>query len=468
MPLNTVRFSRDAAEWFAEIKYIGRWAFFGMAWIVEQLGGHPWLFKLVIVAISCLGAFVVLRYSPFTRPQSVLLAFGYYPFYEYGTILRDYSIVWTATVGCCALLAGTRWRPLAFCAVLAVLFQTNPFGLGLACALGSAFVFDSWRAGQLTVHGLRRPSVWCGALVAIASFLIAFKSMTPPPEIAEIVLGGPLRSDSHLVRLQESLAFPFRAWFPIPLFGGWNSQILDAWPWIQIALGAIVASLVIAVVRTEATALVLFSMGMLGIGAILCHMPGTALRYHGPYFLLLVCAYWIKEKRRPDLPTPGDVWPLFRWIDANRACLFTGLLWVHAIVGCVFLCQEQVVPFSGARQAAEIIRSNEPPDVAIVGDPDYGMISLCGYLDRPVFIASRREPGAFTRVDKKRRGTLLSAEELSQVVGDKLREERRDIVLVTIYPVSMPREIGTLLGVTNSITDERYHIYRIRYRSAVE
>jgi hypothetical protein len=467
MPLNTARFATDFGEWFAEIKYIGRWAFFGLIWLIEQCGGHPWLFKLFIVGVSTFGAYIVCRYAPFTWTQKALLVFGYYPLYEYGTILRDYSLVWTIAVVCCALLASRSWRPLAFGLAIAALFQTNPFGLGLGCAFGTTYVFDMWRAGRLTDGTLRRPDVWCGAAVAVASFVIAFKTMTPPPEIAEIVLGQPLRTDSHLVRLKESLPFPVRAWLPIPLFGTWNSQFLDPWPWLQTALVFVIATLVITGLRVEPTALFLFGIGMLCLGAILCHLPWVALRYHGPYYLILVCSYWILESRvRGDAKSKAWL-PLGRWMHANRGQLFTGLLFVHAIVAIIFLAEEQVVPFSGSRQAADIIRENEPPDVLIVGDPDYAMISLAGYLDRPVFIASRSEPGAFTRVDKRRRGTPLGPQELSAVVSDCLAKEKRDIVLVTSYPVTMPPEMGMTVGTTRGMTDEHYFIYRIRYRRGI-
>lgn len=464
MPLNVARFSSDFGEWFAEIKYIGRWAFFGLTWLIEQCGGHPWLFKLAIIATSTLGVYLVCRFAPFTWFQKLLFAFGYYPLYEYGTILRDYSIVWTAAVGCCALLVSPRWRPLAFGIVLATLCQTNPFGFGLGCAFGSTYLFDMLRAGRFTRETLLRPNVWCGGLVAITSLLFAYKTMSPPPEIAEIVLGAPLRTDSHWVRLIESLPFPARAWLPIPLFGGWNSQVLDPWPWLQIAIGAGMAAVVICTVRIEATALFLFVIGMLGIGAILCHIPWVALRYHGPYFLLLVCAYWIMQARRPNPVAPTGWLPMCRSVFVTRESLFTGLLAVHAFVAMVFIAQEQVVPFSGSFEAAEIIRQSEPPDVLVVGDPDYAMISLAGCLDRPVWIASRRELGAFTRVDTRRRGTPLGPEELSAAVSDRLAAEKRDIILVTNYQVAMPAELGMPLGATRSITDERYFVYRIRYR----
>jgi hypothetical protein len=465
MPLNVARFASGATEWFAEIRYIGRWAFFGLIWLIENCGGHPWLFKLVIVGISALGVYTVCRWSPFTWAQKALFAFGYYPLYEYGTILRDYSIVWTATVICCALLASARRRPLAFGIALAALFQTNPFGLGLGCALGMTYVFDLWQRGELVGGGWRRADLLAGGLIACASFTMAFVTMRPPPEIAEIVLGQPLRTDSHLVRLVESLPFPFRGWLPVPFRGEWNTQLLDPWPPLQIALGAIAAAVIVVCIRSCSAAVFLFAAGMVTLGAILCHLPWTSLRYHGPYFLVLVCSYWLAERRTPL----SEVTKSTTFVDrlmAMRSRLFTSLLLIHAVVGVMFAVQEQVVPFSGAPEAANLIRASEPPDVLVVGDPDYAMISLAGCLDRQVYIASREELGAFTRVDKRRRGTALTAEELSRVVAGRLAAEKRDLVLVTIYPVTMPPEIGTLIGVTRGVCDERYFIYRMRYRRA--
>ena len=211
------------------------------------------------------------------------------------------------------------------------------------------------------------------------------------------------------------------------------------------------------------TAVFLFVASMLALGAILCHLPWTSLRYHGPYYLALVCSYWLAEARNPP-PAAGTPRNVLDGIRASRSHLFTGLLLVHAIVGLTFAVQEQVIPFSGARDAANLIRTNEPPDVLVVGDPDYAMISLAGYLDRPVYIASREEPGAFTRVDKRRRGTPLTAEELTRVVSGRLAAERRDVILVTNYQITMPAEMGMLVGATRGICDERYFIYRLRYR----
>ena len=293
MPLVVSKHTSGYAEFFEHIKYIGRLAYFTFAWILVQLDDSLLLFKFAIVLISTIGVFLLCRYAPLSRLQKILFSFGYFTLYEYGTILRDYSVILALSIGCCVVLCSRKWRPLLFCVVVALLFQTNPFGLALGCALALTFAFDSWRNGRLTRSSLRDPQLWLGTVIVIVSFVAAVTTMIPPPEITPIILGQDLRTDSHLARLGESLAFPIRAWLPVPIFGRWNSQVLDPWPWLQVFLSIGVAALIACVIATSRTALFLFLIGLLGVGMLLCHLPWTAMRYHGPYFILAVLSYWI-------------------------------------------------------------------------------------------------------------------------------------------------------------------------------
>ncbi len=469
VPLTVARHTQSYAEFFSEIRYLGRNGFFSMVWLLNGLGGVG-LFKAALVGISVAGVYIFSRYAPCSHAQKALFAAGYYPLYEYGTILRDYGAILTLSLACVALMSSRRSLPLLFGIVVAMLAQTNAFGVVLAAAYGIAFLADLWRRGQLRRQHLALKKFVAGGVIAIASIILAAIGFIQPPEVTRAVLGASLRTDSHWIRLAESLPFPLRAWFPMPMFGAWNSQLLDAWPILQACLAVALALWMMALLRRSFVASVLFAAGMLLVGATLCHLPWTALRYHGPYFILVLMAWWLFER--------DEQWGLLRPQSASRVGVFnrivdssgarrgflTAMLAVHALVGITFVCQERLVPFSGSAAAARIIRTGEPPDVTVVVDPDYAAISLAGCLGREVLIASRNEPGAFTKVDSKRRGDRLSAEELSGVIQNTLRQERRDLVLVTNYEVSMPQEVGQLLGVTPSITDERYYVFRIRYR----
>jgi hypothetical protein len=470
IPLTIARHTDSYADFFSEIRYLGRNGFFSFVWLLNRLGGIA-LFKAALIAISAAGVFLFARYAPFGRSQKALFAFGYYPLYEYGTILRDYGALLTLSIASMALLGSRSPRHLVFGLVIALLAQTNAFGFILAATFGAALLADLWQRGLLKRHHMATPGFLAGGALALASLALAASGFIQTPEVTRAVLGGALRADSHWLRLAESAPFPFRAWFPIPAFGLWNSQLLDPWPILQIVATAVLAVWFALALRRSFAALFLFGFGMLAMMAILCHLPWTALRYHGPYFILVVAGLWLAERDarqgnecHPNALVGGRVVGLLTSPVARRGFL-TAMLAVHAVVGITFVIQERLVPFSGSRAAAQLIRDREPPDVLVLVDPDYAAISLAGCLGREVYIAGRDEPGAFTKVDTRRRLERLSAEELSAVVERKLQQERRDVVLVTNYEVRMPQELGTLLGVTQAVTDERYYVFRMRYRS---
>jgi hypothetical protein len=325
-------------------------------------------------------------------------------------------------------------------------------------------VYESWRRGNLRLHELVKPKSIASVLVAIASLGFALKTMIPPPQIAELVLGQQLRSDSYITRLFESFPFLIRGMLPIPLFGTWNSQCLDPWPLLQALLVVVAVFCIVVVLTPSRTALVLYCVGLMGLGAVLCHLPWTHLRYHGPYFVLFVLSYWILlSSHRTQLPSLSKVAGV-NWLRSNASSAVTVIFAIHCSVAAIFLMQEQVIPFSGSRDAANAILENASREELVIGDPDYAMIAISGYLGRPVYIASRREMGSFTKVDRKRRPNPLTPEELSRVVQDKLSEEKRDVILVTSYPISLPPEVGQLIATTRSMFDENYFVHRLFYR----
>jgi len=469
IPITVARHTAGYEAFFSEICYLGRNGFFSFVWLLNEVGGLL-LFKSALITISIYGVYLFVRRSPFTTLQKALFCAGYYPLYEYGTILRDYGAILTLSIGIATLLASTQSKPLLMGLAIGLIAQTNAFGVVLGAVFGLVFIIDLWKRGLLSTGIASTPEFIFGAGVAFISLAYASAGFVQSPEITRAVMGADLRTDSHFLRLLESAPFPVRAWFPIPLFGLWNSQLLDLWPILQTSIVLALLAWIALVIRHSFLASVTFWIGTAAVGGVLCHLPWTALRYHGPYFILLLMAWWFAEQDTPPdtASTHGRAFVngFIREITSAKArrLFLTTVLIVHAIVGVTFFVQERVVPFSGSQQAANIIREKEPPDVLVVVDPDYAAISLAGCLERPVWIASRREFGAFTKVDKQRRGTPLSPEELGAAVSDRLMMENRDVVLVTIYPVSMPPELGIPIGMTKGITDENYFIYRMRYR----
>lgn len=461
--LQYARWVPSLGELFKAIAHQGHAAgWYVVSWAITQFGFYPTLTKIGHVLISTTTVFLIARHSPFTRGQKFMLAFSYYVFFEYGTIVRDYAMMLLLIVIACILVSSRVRRPIEFGCTLAVLFQTNSYGALQGLALGGAFLFDIWRDRKHAVGTFPWASYIAGGVIASAGLVGSYALAAPPPDWWGSVLGVPLPTEPYLQRLYMSLAFPWRGCVPIPLFGTWNSNFLDPWPWLQILLGLLMVAFVVISLHRSPTALVFFGLGLLAVGGWQCHLPWVALRYNGSYFLVLMVAMWLVGTTAPASPIyrPAGV---TRRLLGFRSPFFTALLFTHVIAAGMLVAEEHAVPFSGGREAARLIRE-KAPGLPLIGDPDYAVFPVAGELDTKIYIASRREYNGYLVFDRKRRPAPLSADELSERIEEFMRSEKRDVILVVNYHLQVPPDVGELLGTVNAMTDEKYLVFRLHYR----
>ena len=469
-PLVAARDTQGYAEFLEANQWMGMAGFFSFCWLVMQSGLGIWFFKLVLVTIAAVGIWVFCLHAPFSRMQKVFFAFGYFPFYEYGAIMRNYGIIFTTSVIGITILASPKMNPVAFGVCLAAMAQTHTFGVMLSLVFGATFLYELHRRRALTCSYFARPASVTGLGIAMISIVVAATPLvravfTEPEWVFAALTGGVVRTDSYFNRFFESLSYPARGWLPVPLFGAWNSHLLDLWPWSQVVVGLLILGAVVPILAGSSTATIFFTLGLAALGALFTQFPVTNMRHHGHYFVMLVLAFWLRESIGSQDARDVGRRGVLKGICRMRSPLLTGLLIVHAVVGMIFTLQEQVVPFSGSREAAQIIRDSEPPDVLVIADIDAWAMPVSGFLGRPVYVASRREFGSFVKIDPMRRWLPLRPDELAQIIEERLAVEQRDVVLVTNYPISVPADLGSPIGVVDrSITDERYFIFRIRYR----
>ncbi len=149
--------------WFDEAQswQIGRYCSLReMLFVAPKYEGHPSFWWLLLAIPSKLGvpyelglkgvglllstavAGMILFRSPFPRPVRLLLPFTYFLFYQYGVIVRPYTVMALAM-----LLAADRFeekdrKPLPFVLSLGLLCLSSAYGIVLAGGLCIAWVWD--------------------------------------------------------------------------------------------------------------------------------------------------------------------------------------------------------------------------------------------------------------------------------------------------------------------------------------
>ena len=138
--------ARDSAnvfDLFRNLKYEGHpglWHLLLMS--VTRLTNSPVGTQILHLMIVSSTIFVVAQYAPFGALQKGVLAFGYFPLYEYWVISRNYAIRRLFVVVTCVLLR-QRWRhPLWLVLVLFLVSHTSVYACIIAISVTFGLALD--------------------------------------------------------------------------------------------------------------------------------------------------------------------------------------------------------------------------------------------------------------------------------------------------------------------------------------
>ena len=365
--------------------------------VLMQAVGHLsrswWAAAVLHVAIACVAAWLVLRYAPFTRPQKVLLVFGYWSVYEYSVVVRPYGLgMMLAFAACAAWCARPRrigWAVVA----LALTANTTVMGTLLAMTLALAFAIDwVWPDGGAPPPA-RRTVVRTGLLAGVALLAVlwlAAVQIAPPADAAYkgelTALSGISHWDIGRIPTVELRAlFPFTAiqdgtvlwsrWFFAPVTTRDLALLLVASA-IMLTIGLLIAA-------RRRVALVVYLVGTIGYLLFFAFFFSGSAHHHGYLFLVWVIAAWLAWAG-PASDRPRVLRALSDATEGMVRRLFTLSLVLPVLAGIEIVAADVLTTFSDARHTAAVIRQQGLADVPIIGLVRSHAQSVSAFLDRSV------------------------------------------------------------------------------------
>lgn len=428
----------------------GLWTLFLFG--VSRFTDAPAAMQVVNLLIGLAAVYVLIRFAPFPRWLSALLALGYYPAYEYGTISRSYGLGMLCIFASCALFSSRQPRKFALMAVtLSALALTSIYGSVVAVALAAGAAVDAWRhpTGAATPS---KPRLWIfTATVAVGIVLAAVLVRQPADAGFDASPRLALEADG-LVRAGASV---WHGLMPLPPLSAafWNRNLLDGLPLLKAALGCLLAGAGLLVLRRQPAAATVFAIGtiILLLFTYLIFAGGT--RHHGHYFLLLVAACWIAAARHTATTGPAPWRPLL-----------IALAIVHLAAGTFASAVDLWLPFSGSRAAAAHIARHYPADTPIVVNPEYRGVPMAAWLGRDVFFVQSNRWGGFVLWNDQRNPPSLDR---AVEAADRLSYNLRRDVLVVVTTRTAPPPRFQHVGFFPSavVLEEAYDVYVLRHRS---
>jgi len=439
-------------------------AWFSILFLLSRLTHSPLAMQLFHVGLAALSTWLVLRFAPFSPVQKVLLIFSYYLFFEYAVISRNYALGVLSLFLFCVLLKREPPKLFRPAVCLFVLANTSLYGLLLAFAGGVAML----------VRVLSDPAVrkkwasYASLFLVIAGGILSLFSLMPVPDSYYPKAHTALQAE----RLSAVLSVLPKSFLPMPrpIFHFWNTSLLDKVP-SRLPLNAVLALLILvyafALLRNSRLALVYYGLSTAGILAWSYVGSIGFTRHYGHLFITFIAALWLAGNSSESLRASAGQTVRQAQISLLLSRILTGIIAVQASGGLFAVGMDIVHPFSQAKATAAYIKEKGYASLPIVGEMDYIMTPVAGYLGRKVYFVRGERLGSYVKWDKKRFQKVNIPLILERAEQYAWKKQKDCLILLNFHlnpGLEQPGYLTRLLVTGPAIVaGEAYRLYLLNY-----
>ncbi len=320
--------ARDTPRWwgiFSAIRYEGHpglWHF--LLWPLAHLTWNPVAMQVLHGAVATVTAWLIFRRAPFPWAVRLLLPFGYFLFYEWGVISRNYGLSALLFAAFCSAYA-RRWHAFPWAALaLALACHTNIQSIILVMALAPVLAAEYAVAAVRRRRGADRAGRRVGAGFALIAIGLASAVLQarPPPDSSLAPGWHTFWDDERAQLVAASLA---RAYVPVPEVrpDWWNSCRLTGTglagegrlrlpPFAAPAFAVLAMAGLAALLVRRPWPMLAWTLGTLGLLVFAYVKYRGFARHDGFHLLWLLVVFWMARSSEPlALPWagPARLWP---------------------------------------------------------------------------------------------------------------------------------------------------------------
>jgi hypothetical protein len=456
------RDSNSVPNLFANLKYEGHpglWYLLLMP--LTRVSDSPTAMQVLHLIVATSTIYVFARYSPFTTVQKLLFSFGYFPFYEYSIISRNYGLGVLLIFVFCSLFERRYTNFLMVSLVLFLLSHTSVFALIIAVVLFFGLLIDFFCLKR-SYKALERPNhyeIYAGFFIITLGIITAVLQLIPPADSGYDV-GWFLEFD--IEAFKAGLKTLTAAYLPIPNFDlhFWNTCAWTANSYLKylalLSVCSFVACSMTGFVRKPFVCF-LFVGCTFGLLVFFHIKINAGMRHTGFLFITFIMSAWLYRCYAQAN------WAVFsepfvqKW-EMLFSYGLTLILVLHVGASLVAASIDYRRPFSMAKSVAEYINQRGLNKSLIVGYPDFTTTAVVGYLGiSKVYYPQGDRFGSYVRWDQNRNLQIPEKDVVDKALELKARQlidgKNEGVLLIVSEPLGNDlaqagklQEIGQFTG----------------------
>jgi len=375
------------------------------------------IIKILHLIISVSSCFLFLKFAPFNKIVKTIFVFGYFPFYEYSIISRNYALGILLIFIFCILYKEKYKNIIPLAITLFLIGQANIFSFVISIVLFLMLVSDSIIDRKEIFNTKFKFSFSFLILLFLGSAVFLFwqlgsqaiQGSTWGPSLSTLFN----KSSSEVTQsIYSASSCIISAILPLPEikinFWGSNfilSEILNFNKTAIILLALILLILPILSIRKRK--ILFYILGIILILLIPIFIPMGKLRHYGHVFIFIIAILWISENEKRD----EYLLDKEKFLKTFLNTFLITILLVSLSGSFIAFYMDFRYPFSVQKQVSQYIKNNfNLEDTIIAGYKDVDSTVVASYLNQKIYYPQTDEYSLISSYSK--RVTDLTADEV--------------------------------------------------------
>jgi len=469
------RDSSSLNDLYRNLRYEGHpglWYIF--LYTITRFTDNPLAMQLLHLLIAGGTIYVFAKFSPFTRLQKILFTFGYFPFYEYHLISRNYSLGILLIFLFCNFFTKPKRNYLLLSIILAFLANTNVYGLIIAISWAITIVFEKFFSKS--ANSAKRLS-FINIVILACGITIAIVQIIPPNDAKfQGIVKQNLTPINHINYLLFTiLPSVWKSYIPIPNFFNynfWNTNILINDNSSKLVLLCIcllsIALLLSAIALFNQKPVVLFAytFGTCSLIWFAYEKFFGSLRHHGHLFILFIACIWISNfYPQSNHSVIRSIKGLSKFISDRKNTYINILLCIHLLSGVYAYSMDLIHPFSASKEVAEFINKHQLKDTLIIGSQDNEVSPIAALSDRPIYYLESSRFGSFINWNQKKNLDFKAVAPAK--ISTLMKQNNKTALLILSHKLDINIPELHLTEIYNSsqsiVPGETYYLYQVTF-----